>query len=271
MSEDNGEEGKAIKNEISRVIASTAYNTYEKRLMKEVRESKMPNHVAVIMDGNRRFAKEFGLTAAEGHAKGKDKLEELLDWCMELGIKVLTVYAFSTENLKRDTDEVESLMRLFEENFYRLGDDERVHRHKIKVTVLGQKDLLPESVKEAIDYAEKRTAGYSSYYYNIATAYGSRQEIIQAIKQIAQKVKDGQLEVGDIDERTFSNYLYTADFPDPDLILRTSGEERISNFLLWQLAYAELYFTDVYWPGFRKIHFLRAIRSYQLRQRRFGK
>jgi tritrans,polycis-undecaprenyl-diphosphate synthase [geranylgeranyl-diphosphate specific] len=184
---------------------------------------------------------------------------------------VLTVYAFSTENLKRDIDEVESLMKLFEDNFYRLGDDERVHRHQIKVTVLGQKDLLPDNVKGAIDYAEKRTAGYSNYFYNIATAYGSRQEIIQAIKQIAQKVKDGRLDVDDIDERTFSNYLYTADFPDPDLILRTSGEERISNFLLWQLAYAELYFTDVYWPGFRKIDFLRAIRSYQLRQRRFGK
>ncbi len=271
MSEENGEESKAIKNEISRVIASTAYNTYEKRLMKEVRDSPMPRHVAIIMDGNRRFAKEFGLTTEEGHVKGKDKLEELLDWCMELGIKVLTVYAFSTENLKRDIDEVESLMKLFEENFYRLGDDDRVHRHKIKVTVLGQKDLLPDNVKKAIEYAEKRTSGYSNYFYNIATAYGSRQEIIQAIKQIAQKVKDGQLEVDDIDERTFSNYLYTADFPDPDLILRTSGEERISNFLLWQLAYAELYFTDVYWPGFRKIDFLRAIRSYQLRQRRFGK
>jgi len=271
MSEENGEEGKAIKDEISRVIANTAYNTYEKRLMKEVRESRMPNHVAVIMDGNRRFAKEFGLTTEEGHVKGKDKLEELLDWCMELGIKVLTVYAFSTENLKRDIDEVESLMKLFQDNFYRLGDDERVHRHHIKVTVLGQKDLLPDNVKEAIEYAETRTAGYSNYFYNIATAYGSRQEIIQAIKQIALKVKDGQLEVDDIDEQTFSNYLYTADFPDPDLILRTSGEERISNFLLWQLAYAELYFTDVYWPGFRKIDFLRAIRSYQLRQRRFGK
>jgi len=269
--EDGRQEGKAIKNEISRVIASTAYNTYEKRLMKEVRESPAPHHVAVIMDGNRRFAKEFGLTTTEGHIKGKDKLEELLDWCMELGIKVLTVYAFSTENLHRDPDEVESLMKLFEDNFYRLGDDKRVHEHGIKVTMLGQRDLLPPSVKKAIEYAETRTAGYTNYYYNIATAYGSRQEIIQAIQQIAEKVKEGELQVEDITEKTFSNFLYTADFPDPDLILRTSGEERISNFLLWQLAYSELYFTDVYWPGFRKIDFLRAIRSYQLRQRRFGK
>ncbi len=230
----------------------------------------MPHHIAVIMDGNRRFAKEFGLTTAEGHMKGKDKLEEVLDWCMELDIKVLTVYAFSTENLHREPDEVESLMQMFEENFYRLGDDERVHKYGIKVSALGQRDLLPERVLKAIDYAEGKTRDYSNYYYNIALAYGSRQEIIQAIKQIAQKVKEGALEVEDIDERTFSNFLYTADFPDPDLILRTSGEERISNFLLWQLAYAELYFTDVYWPGFRKIDFLRAVRSFQFRQRRFG-
>jgi tritrans,polycis-undecaprenyl-diphosphate synthase [geranylgeranyl-diphosphate specific] len=271
MSNENGPGGKDIKNEISRVIASTAYNTYEKRLIKDVRDSPMPHHVAVIMDGNRRFAKEFGLTTEEGHARGKDKLEELLDWCMELGVRVITVYAFSTENINRDTDEVEGLMKLFEDNFYRLGDDERVHRHHIKVTVLGQRDLLPVKVNKAIDYAEQRTAGYSSYYYNIATAYGSRQEIVHAIKQIAQRVKDGEMKVDDIDERTISNFLYTADFPDPDLVLRTSGEERVSNFLLWQLAYSELYFTDVYWPGFRKIDFLRAIRSYQLRQRRFGK
>ncbi len=194
-----------------------------------------------------------------------------MDWCMELGIKILTVYAFSTENLTRDPKEISDLMKLFEESFYRVGNDERIHKHKTKITVLGQREILPESVIKAIEYAESRTAGYSNYYYNIALAYGSRQEIIRAIKQLAEKVKNGELDVEQIDERTFSNFLYTADFPDPDLVLRTSGEERVSNFLLWQLAYAELYFTDVYWPGFRKIDFLRAIRSYQLRKRRFGK
>ena len=264
-------EATAIKSEISRVIASTAYQTYEKRLLKEVKENEVPHHVAVIMDGNRRFAKEFGLSPTEGHLKGKDKLEEVLDWCMELGVKVLTVYAFSTENFNRDIDEVGYLMEMFEENFLRLAKDERVHRHGIRVRVLGQRDLLPDNVLKAIEVAESATAHYDNLSYNLATAYGSRQEIIHAIKQIAQQVKDGNLEVDDIDERTFSNFLYTADLPDPDLILRTSGEERISNFLLWQLAYSELYFTDVYWPGFRKIDLLRAIRSYQLRQRRFGK
>lgn len=223
------------------------------------------------MDGNRRFAKEFGLQPTDGHIKGKDKLEEMMEWCLELGIKILTVYAFSTENLERDPEEVRSLMKLFEDNFYKLGDDERIHKHKIKITVLGQMELLPDNVKNAIKYATDKTAGYDQYFYNIAIAYGSRQEIIQAIRRVAEKVKSGDLDISEIDEKVFSNFLYTADFPDPDLVLRTSGEERVSNFLLWQLAYAELYFTDVYWPGFRKIDFLRAIRSYQLRRRRFGK
>jgi tritrans,polycis-undecaprenyl-diphosphate synthase [geranylgeranyl-diphosphate specific] len=190
---------------------------------------------------------------------------------LDLGIKILTVYAFSTENLNRDPDEVEYLMSMFEENFYKLGDDKRLHDNGIRVTVLGQRDLLPERVQKAIAYAEEKTANYHNYFYNIALAYGSRQEIVQAIRVIAQKVKDGEMKVEDIDEAAFSNFLYTAPFPDPDLILRTSGEERVSNFLLWQIAYSELYFTDVYWPGFRKVDFLRAIRSYQLRQRRFGK
>ncbi len=265
------QEAEPIRNEISRVISNTAYQTYERRLLKEVREHEIPSHIAIIMDGNRRFAREFGLQPNEGHIKGKDKLEELMEWCLELGVKILTVYAFSTENVTRTPSEVEYLMNLFEENFRKLGDDERIHKHKIKVTVLGQRDLLPEKVRKAIEYAEGRTAGYDQYFYNIAVAYGSRQEIIQAIKQVAEKVRKGELKVDEIDEKVFSNFLYTADFPDPDLVLRTSGEERVSNFLLWQLAYAELYFTDVYWPGFRKIDFLRAIRTYQLRQRRFGK
>lgn len=222
------------------------------------------------MDGNRRFAQEFGLSTAEGHIKGKDKLEELMHWCLELGIRILTVYAFSTENLMRDPKEVACLMDLFEENFYRLGDDDRIHKHRIKVSILGQRELLPERVREAISYAEEKTSCYDQYFYNIALAYGGRQEIVHAIKKMASMVKEGEMDVNDIDERTFANFLYTADFPDPDLVLRTSGEERISNFLLWQLAYSELYFTDVYWPGFRKIDFLRAIRSYQLRHRRFG-
>jgi len=260
-----------MSNEITRAIANTAYQTYEKRLIKEVMEGEVPEHVAIIMDGNRRFAMEIGLVANEGHVKGKEKLEEVMEWCLEMGIKVLTVYAFSTENLSRDEVEMHYLMDLFEENFLKLAEDQRIHKHKIKVTVLGQRELLPERVIRSIEVAEKRTMDYSQYYYNIALAYGSRQEMISAIRRIAIKVKEGDLKVDDINEKMFSSFLYTADFPDPDLVLRTSGEERVSNFLLWQLAYSELYFTDVFWPGFRKVDFLRAIRTFQARRRRFGK
>jgi tritrans,polycis-undecaprenyl-diphosphate synthase [geranylgeranyl-diphosphate specific] len=190
---------------------------------------------------------------------------------MEVGVKILTVYAFSSENLSRKPEEIEELMRLFEESFYRAAEDERVHKHHIRIRALGMIDILPENVRKAIAHAEAKTKDYDSYNLNLAIAYSGREEIIQAIREIAGKVKSGQMEVGQINQKTFSEYLYTKEFPDPDLILRTSGEVRVSNFLLWQLAYSELYFVDVYWPGFRKIDFLRAIRSYQQRSRRFGK
>jgi tritrans,polycis-undecaprenyl-diphosphate synthase [geranylgeranyl-diphosphate specific] len=256
--------------EVSTAILKSVYFVREKRYLKLVKTQPVPRHIAIIMDGNRRFAEQLGLTSIHGHEKGRDKLEELLAWCLELDIKVLTVYAFSTENLNRDTDEVRSLLKLFEKNFYLLGDDKRVHKNKIKVTVLGQRELLPKRIKTAIEYAEEQTKDYDKYFFNLAIAYGSRQEITQAIRNIAKDAKDGKINIDKIDEELVSSYLYTSDFPDPDLVLRTSGEERISNFLLWQLAYSELYFADVYWPGFKKLDFLRAIFSYQQRKRRYG-
>lgn len=263
-------EKKERKSGITETIANTAYTAYERFLLSEVKKRPVPRHVAVIMDGNRRYAREMEMLLHEGHQKGKDKLEQMLDWCLVLGIKVLTVYAFSTENLKRERDEIEKLMDMFEENFRKVGDDERVHHHHIRIKAIGQIELLPQRVQEAIHYAEERTKNYSDYSYNIAVAYGSRQEIIQAIRRIAQRVKEGEMEIEEIDERVVSSYLYTDGLPDPDLVLRTSGEERISNFLLWQSAYAELYFSDVYWPTFSFVDFLRAVRAYQMRQRRFG-
>lgn len=256
--------------DIAKVISDTAYMAYEKRLLREVKQGTPPNHLAIIMDGNRRFAREIGLQAVDGHIQGRNKLEELLTWGLEVEIKILTVYAFSTENLARNKDEIDELMKLFEESFYKAGDDKRVHEHQIAIRVLGQTDILPEKVQKAIRYAEDKTKSYDRYRLNLAIAYGGREEILQAIRSIAEKVKKGELEPKDINDKLFSNYLYTAELPDPDLILRTSGEVRISNFLLWQLAYSELYFVDVYWPGFRKIDFLRAIRSYQQRARRYG-
>jgi len=256
--------------DITRAISSTAYGTYEKRLTKEILARPVPHHVAIIMDGNRRYAKEFGLGVTEGHDRGRKKLEDILDWCLEIGVKILTVYAFSTENVGREKQEVEDLMRMFVENFNKLAEDERIHKHKIHVRVLGQREILPAELRKAIANAEERTKDYSDYFFNIAVGYGGREEIMHAIRNIAKAVKEGRLELDAISEKTFADYLYTKDMPDPDLILRTSGEERISNFLLWQLAYSELYFSDVYWPGFRKIDFLRAVRAYQLRKRRFG-
>ncbi|OGS48662.1 MAG: di-trans,poly-cis-decaprenylcistransferase [Euryarchaeota archaeon RBG_16_68_13] len=260
-----------MRTDISKIISDAAYQTYERRLLHQVRQGLIPKHVAIIMDGNRRFAKEIGLgNALEGHEKGRDKLEEVLEWCLEVGVRILTVYAFSTENLARPSQEVRHLMQLFAENFRRVGDDKRVHEHRIRVTVFGNRDLLPSGVKEAIDYAESRTKEYDQYRFNLAVAYGGREEILRAIREVVRDARDGKVAPEDVDEKFFSRRLYTGDLPDPDLVLRTSGEERISNFLLWQLAYAELHFVEVYWPGFRKIDFLRALRSYQMRQRRYG-
>ena len=257
--------------DISRIISDAAYQTYEHRLLAQVRGAPVPKHVAIIMDGNRRFARELGLgTTTAGHERGKEKLEEVVQWCLDVGVRILTVYAFSTENLSRPTEEVQELMRLFAESFRRMGDEERVHRYRIKVQVFGDRHLLPQEVRDAIEYAEGRTKDYGDYTFNLAVAYGGRQEILEAIRDVVRDAQAGRVSPEQIDEKFFSRRLYTGDLPDPDLVLRTSGEERISNFLLWQLAYSELYFVEVYWPGFRKIDFLRAIRSYQQRRRRYG-
>ena len=252
-------------------VGDAVARTVEATLLQEVRRERIPSHIGIIMDGNRRFAEELGEPAIKGHEYGRDTLENVLDWCLELGVKHLTVYAFSTENFNRNPVEVKRLMELFEENFLKMAEDARVHKNRINVRAIGQIDKLPRRVRDAIRVAEERTRGYADYYYTIAVAYGGRQEIIDAVRSIAEEVQAGRLRPKDIDESMLSKHLYTQHLPDPDLILRTSGEERISNFLLWQMAYSELYFTDVFWPGFRRIDFLRAIRTYQLRQRRYGK
>jgi len=257
--------------DISQGLVETAYKAYERKLLNIIKRGKIPKHVGIIMDGNRRFARELWMEPVKGHDRGKDKLEEVLEWCQELGIKILTVYAFSTENFRRSKEEIEHLLKLFVEGLRRAADDERVAKHGMRIRVIGQIDLLPDELKEAIKYAEEKTKDHDNFFLNVAIAYGGREEIIRAIREIAREVKEGKLELENIDEETVRRHLYTGDLPDPDLILRTSGEERISNFLLWQSAYSEFYFADVYWPTFRKIDFLRAIRAYQLRQRRFGR
>lgn len=246
-------------------------NFRDLKLIEQIKQNEIPEHVAIIMDGNRRFATELGLPPNTGHLFGRDKLEEVLEWCFELEIKNLTVYAFSTENFDRDTNEVKTLMDLCKEELIKASEDSRIHKNQVKVRILGHLESLPTDITKSIEYVTHATKDYDKYSFNIAIAYGGREEIIQAIQKIANDVKEGNLKIEDIKESIVSKYLYTDGIPDPDLILRTSGEERISNFLLWQIAYSELYFSDVYWPAFQKKDFLRAIRTYQQRKRRFGK
>lgn len=241
------------------------------KLIEEIKQYPVPGHVAVIMDGNRRFAKSLGLSPNAGHLFGRDRIEDVLDWCFELGINILTVYAFSTENFNRSTDEVSTLMDLCKQELDRAAKNSRIHKNKVRVRVIGDLESLPEDIRQSANEIVNSTKIYDNYFFNIALAYGGREEIVEAIQQIADDVKKGRLELKDISQSTVSSYLYTNGIPDPDLILRTSGEERISNFLLWQLAYSELYFSDVYWPAFQKRDFLKAIKTYQNRKRRFGK
>ena len=183
----------------------------------------------------------------------------------------MTVYAFSTENFKRDSEEIDYLMNLYANSFNDLIKDERISKNRIRVRLIGKTELLPESLREAARNAEEFTKNFEKYLLNVAIAYGGREEILDAIKKISKEVKTGSLDPENINEKLIEKYLYTGEIEDPDLIIRTSGEERISNFLLWQSAYSELYFTDVYWPDITKLDLLKAIRDYQKRQRRYGK
>ena len=247
------------------------YRLYEWYITRDLKPEKMPKHVAIIMDGNRRYSKLQGnIDVVKGHEIGVDTLEKVLDWSIELGIEIITVYAFSTENFKRPEHEVEGLMNLFVKNFKRLVDHEKIHRNEVKVKVVGRTDLIPESVREAIKEAEDATAHYEKRLFNIAIGYDGRLEIIDSIKKIIEQVEAGEITVDDVDEDLVSKNLYTEGLVDPNLIIRTSGEERLSGFLLWQSSYSELYFCETLWPELRKVDFVRAIRSYQERERRFG-
>ncbi len=257
--------------EVKRALSTIFSEIYEQLLEEEVKKRPLPKHIGIIMDGNRRFARKIGREVTYGHILGSKKLEEVLRWCYDLGIKVITVYAFSTENFKRSPEEVNALMDLFEKKFKELAKNPDIHRNQVKVKAIGRLEYLPERVREAIREAEEATKNYSNYFLNVAIAYGGRDEIINAIRRIANDVKEGRMSPEEINEEVIRRYLYTRDLPDPDLIIRTSGEERLSNFLLWQSAYSELYFVEAYWPEFSKIDLLRAIYSYQKRSRRFGR
>ncbi|MEE8402560.1 MAG: polyprenyl diphosphate synthase [Candidatus Hydrothermarchaeaceae archaeon] len=252
-------------------LTKPVYQLYEWSLENDVKKRSVPKHVAIIMDGNRRLAERFGLKPWDGHRLGAQKVEDVLEWCLDIGIETLTVYAFSTENFNRPKEEVERLFDIFEEYFYKIAKDKRIHKNRTRVKAIGKVERFPERVRKAIKTAEDATKDYDNFQFNLAVAYGGRQEVLDALKKIAEDVKSGKIDVDTITESTISQNLYTNGLPDPDLVIRTSGEERISGFLLWQSAYSELYFCESYWPGFRRIDFLRAIRTFQYRKRRFGK
>ena len=252
-------------------LQEMAAKYYEQRLFEHVRRGvNIPKHVAVILDGNRRFARESDLEETRGHAFGAEKLEEVLDWCQELGIEHFTVYAFSTENFERSGDEVQMLMDLFARKFKDAAADDRIHKYKVRVRALGDVRKFPARVRNAIREAERATQSYNGHTLNIAVGYGGRAELANAVRKICERIERGEIEPGDVDERLIGDNLYTADLPDPDLVIRTSGEERLSGFLLWQSAYSELYFCEANWPSFSKRDFLRAISTYQGRVRRYG-
>ncbi len=255
------------------VYNSVTYGIYERVLWNQVKDGKKPEHIGVILDGNRRWASEHSMPPWEGHQFGADKVEDLLEWCLDLDIKTVTIYTFSMENFQRPRKEVEEIMNLLEERLKRLLSDESIHKNRVRIKVIGRTSLLPDRTQEIIRQIEEETESYDEHYLNMAVAYGGRAEIIDAAKKIAEEVQTGELNMDEINEEVVESHLYTAHLPksDPDLIIRTSGEERLSGFLLWQGAYSELCFIDVFWPDFRRIDLWRAIRTFQQRERRYGK
>jgi undecaprenyl diphosphate synthase len=238
-------------------------------IQSQIDTRKIPNHVAIIMDGNGRWAKQQGMARVFGHRNGVKSVRETVEAAAEIGVKVLTLYAFSTENWNRPKREVDTLMRLFVSSLK--GELKTLQTNNIKLQAIGQIESLPKRAQKELQEVIFKTQNNTGLILNLALSYGSREEIVNTIKKISKKVVNKQLSVEEINENIINNHLYTFTLPDVDFLIRTSGEKRISNFLLWQIAYAELYFTNVLWPDFRKEDFFKAILNYQQRERRFGK
>lgn len=231
--------------------------------------TRLPKHIALIMDGNGRWAKQQGLMRVRGHEKGAKAVRQTVEACAELGIQNLTLYAFSTENWKRPKIEVETLMRLLVSSLRK--ELKTLQDNNISLKAVGALDLLPKSTLAELNEVIKATENNTHMNLTLALSYGSREELLYVFKKVASEVNNGRLAIDDINDDTIHKHLYTHFLPDVDLLIRTSGEQRISNFLLWQIAYAELYFTEVLWPDFRREHLVHALQNYQDRERRFGK
>ncbi|MCU6753254.1 isoprenyl transferase [Bovifimicola ammoniilytica] len=235
----------------------------------ELSNLNIPNHVAIILDGNGRWAKKRFMPRNYGHMQGAKVVEQICEDADSIGIKYLTVYAFSTENWNRPQDEVEALMKLLRN--YLKDCIKRANNNNMRVRVIGEKSRLSDDIRSKIEELEECSKNNTGLNFTIALNYGSRDEIVRAVREISKDVKDGKISESDIDDKMISDYLDTRGIPDPDLLIRTSGEERLSNFLLWQLAYTEFYFTDVLWPDFNKKELIKAVEKYNERDRRFGK
>lgn len=252
------------------------YWLYERRLLRALSNGEpLPRHIGIIMDGNRRFARAAGVDVAAGHDYGASKAREVLDWCLELNIRHVTLWGFSTENRSRSREEVAHLHRLFGQQARELLSDGRLHRNRVRVRVIGDIDDFPEEAKASLRAMEEATRDYTGMQVNIALGYGGREEIVNAVRNLlfekAARGDDLRTAADGLQAEEIGRHLYTAGSPDPDFVIRTSGEVRLSGFLLWQTAYSEFYFCDAFWPDFRKLDFLRAVRDFQARERRFGR
>jgi len=236
--------------------------------MKGVITDKLPKHIAIIMDGNGRWAKRRSFDRIRGHQEGIESAREIVKCCRELGIKVLTLYAFSLENWSRPPIEIKALMELLKK--YLKAEISELIKNDICLKVIGDMRVLPEDVREMVLAAVEKTSGNRGMILNIALSYSGRNEIVQAVRKMGKDLKEGKITLDQVNEDAFEQYLFTAGLPDPDLLIRTSGEYRISNFLLWQIAYTEIYVTDVLWPDFRKDNLMQALLDFQKRERRFG-
>ena len=249
----------------------TVYSKFRQKFIKDVEidMTRLPRHIAIIMDGNGRWAKRRGLNRKAGHAAGAETLREIADYCSDIGIEVLTAYAFSTENWKRPKEEVDALMDLLYE--YLCDADKKLVGRNNKVRVIGNREPLRKDIREKMEEVEKMTENNTGMVLNLAVNYGGREEIANAASRIAADAAAGKIDAQAIDEKTVADYMYTAGLPDPDIIMRPSGELRLSNFLLWQAAYSEFWFADMCWPDFTPKHIKRVIYDFQKRDRRFGK
>ncbi len=259
-----------------RGLTRPLYWFYEQRLQRAVSSGgPLPKHLGLILDGNRRFAKELGLALADGHDLGARKAHEVLEWCLELGITHVTLWVFSSDNRSRDPEEVGHLLKLFAREASEMTVDPKLHKNKVRIRLIGNIADFPEPVQEALRQLEQATANYGGMLLNIAIGYGGREEIVAAVRQLLREKSAGEVNLEELVEgvsaEEIGRHLYTAGMPDPDFVIRTSGEVRLSGFLLWQTAYSEFYFCDAFWPEFRKVDFLRALRNFQARERRFGR